>query len=177
MNKFKIFTLLIMLSISLGSCNEKTGQLNEKETTGEIEINDISKEKQAVIAVMRSYKNAIQNLTTDGTYELFTKDATVFEQGKVEGTYKDYINGHLGPELDHFKSFTFSEYEIDVTVNEPYAFTTEIYLYTIVLKEDNAKGTKERTIESKGVATSILEKIDGEWKIIHSHTSFKKMNQ
>ena len=35
--------------------------------------------------------NAIQNLTTDGTFELFTEDATIFEQGKVEGTYKEYI--------------------------------------------------------------------------------------
>ena len=113
----------------------------------------------------------------DGTYELFTEDATVFEQGKVEGTYTDYINGHLGPELGHFKSFTFSDYQIDVTVNLPFAYTTESYLYTIVLKGDEAKGTKERTVESKGVATSVLEKIDGEWKIIHSHTSFKKLNQ
>ncbi|PZD79388.1 nuclear transport factor 2 family protein [Mesonia sp. K7] len=126
---------------------------------------------------MKSYKNAIQNLTTEGTFQLFTQDATVFEQGKVEGTYKDYIDGHLGPELGHFKSFTFSDYQIDVNVSLPYAYTTENYLYTIVLKADEAKGTKERTIESKGVATSILKKIDGDWKIIHSHTSFKKLNQ
>ena len=79
--------------------------------------------------------------------------------------------------MGHFKSFTFSDYEINTTVNLPYAYTTENYLYTIVLKGDEAKGTQERTIESKGVATSILEKINGEWKIIHSHTSFKKLKQ
>jgi len=134
-------------------------------------------EKEAILKVMKSYKDAIHNLTTDGTFELFTQDATIFEQGKVEGTYTEYINGHLGPELSHFKSFTFSDYNIDVNVNLPYAYTTENYLYTIVLKPDEGKGTKERTIRSKGAATSILEKIDGEWKIIHSHTSFKKLNQ
>jgi len=37
------------------------------------------------------------------------------------------------------------------------------------------KKTKARTIESIGVATSILEKINGEWKIINSHSSFKKL--
>ncbi|WP_142785846.1 YybH family protein [Changchengzhania lutea] len=136
---------------------------------------DISIEKQAVLEVMKTYKDAIQNLTTEGTFDLFTPTATVFEQGKIEGTYKDYIDGHLGPELAHFKSFTFSDYEIDATVNLPYAYTTENYLYTIVLKADEEKETEERTIESKGVATSILEKIDGTWKIIHSHSSFKKL--
>tara|TARA_R110001632_G_scaffold137169_7_gene252835 strand:+ start:3273 stop:3758 length:486 start_codon:yes stop_codon:yes gene_type:complete len=137
----------------------------------DVEIDD----DKAVTAVMKSYKDAIQNLTTEGTFELFTPDATVFEQGKVEGTYKDYIAHHLGPELGHFKSFSFSEYEIQTKVNLPYAYAIENYLYTIVLKGDEKKGTKERTINSKGVATSILEKIDGTWKIIHSHTSFKKL--
>jgi ketosteroid isomerase-like protein len=98
-------------------------------------------------------------------------------KGKVEGTYTDYIDNHLGPELGHFKSFTFSDYNVNVSVNLPYAYTTEDYLYTIVLKEDPERGITERTINSKGVATSILQKIDGEWKIIHSHTSFKKLKQ
>jgi hypothetical protein len=126
---------------------------------------------------MKSYKDAIQNLTTDGTFELFTADAKVFEQGKIEGTYKDYIDHHLGPELGHFESFTFSNYNIDANINLPYAFTTETYNYTIVLKGDKAKGIKARTIESIGVATSVLEKIGGVWKIINSHTSFKKIKQ
>ena len=73
------------------------------------------------------------------------------------------------------KSFIFSDYEIQATVNSSYAYTTENYIYTIVLKGNKTKDTKERTIKSKGVATSILQKIDGKWKIIHSHTSFKKL--
>ena len=148
------------------------GQEKNNVPTSVIDIN-----KDAVLQVMKSYKDAIQNLTTDGTFELFTPDATVFEQGKVEGTYEEYINHHLGPELGHFKSFTFSDYNIDITVNLPYAFTTENYLYTIVLKGDESKGKQERTIESKGVATSILKKINGEFKIVHTHSSFKKLKQ
>ena len=100
----------------------------------------------------------------------------VYEQER-EGTYTDYLDNHLDPELGHFKSFTFSDYNVNVSVNLPYAYTTEDYLYTIVLKEDPERGITERTINSKGVATSILQKIDGEWKIIHSHTSFKKLKQ
>ena len=148
------------------------GQEKNNVQTSVIDVN-----KEAVLQVMKSYKDAIQNLTTDGTFELFTPNATVFEQGKVEGTYEDYINHHLGPELGHFKSFTFSDYNIDIIVNLPFAFTTENYLYTIVLKGNESKGKQEQTIESKGVATSILKKINGEFKIIHTHSSFKKLKQ
>ncbi len=173
MKTIKTIFIITTITVLLISCKE---QPKEKEIN-KTEKADLSKEKEVVLSVMKAYKDAIQNLTTEGTFELFTQNATIFEQGKVEGTYKDYIDHHLGPELGHFKSFTFSNYKIDVTVNLPYAFTTENYLYTIVLKGNKAKATKERTIESKGVATSVLEKIDGEWKIIHSHTSFKKIKQ
>ena len=113
---------------------------------------------EAVIAVMKTYKDAIQNLTSE-----------VFESGGVEGTYAHYIEHHLGPELGEFKSFAFSDYEIDAKVDSPYAFTTETYIYTIVLNP-NDKG-ETRTIRKKGVATSVLKKMDGEWKIIKTHTS------
>jgi len=134
-----------------------------------------NEDKEAVLSVMKTYKNALQNLTTEGTFDLFTEDAIVFEQGKTEGTYKDYIEHHLGPELGHFKSFTFSDYTINAVVNLPYAYATESYKYTIVLKADETKGTQEKTIKSKGVSTSILEKKNGNWKIIHSHSSFRKL--
>ena len=130
---------------------------------------DTNAEKDAVLTVMKSYKNALQNLTTDGTFELFTEDSEVFESGGVEGTYSHYIEHHLGPELGHFEKFEFSDYEIDIKVDVPYAFTTETYVYTIVLNPDD-KGNS-RTIKKKGVATSLLKKIDGKWKIIKTHSS------
>ena len=126
-------------------------------------------DENAVIKVMKSYKDALQKLTTEGTFELFAENSRVFESGGVEGTFKHYIEHHLGPELGHFDSFTFSDYKIDVEVDGPYAFTTETYIYTIVLKPDD--NGKKRTISKKGVATSILKKIDGQWKIIKTHSS------
>jgi len=128
-----------------------------------------STEKQAVLNLMKLYKNTLQNLKKEGTFELFAKDSEVFESGGVEGTYSNYIEHHLGPELGHFKKFEFSDYEINVQVDTPYAFTTETYVYTIVLKPDD-KGNM-RTIKKKGVATSILKKNEGQWKIIRTHSS------
>lgn len=141
--------------------------------TGIAQEKNIEPEKEAVLKVMKTYKDALQNLTTEGTFDLFTKDSEVFESGGAEGTYTHYIEHHLGPELDHFKKFEFSDYGIDVKVDEPYAFTTENYVYTIVLQPDD-KGNS-RTIEKKGVATSILKKIDGKWKIIKTHSSSRNI--
>ena len=69
-------------------------------------------DKEAVLKVMKSYKDALQNLTTEGTFELFTKDSEVFESGGVEGSYANYIEHHLGPELGHFKKFEFSDWNL-----------------------------------------------------------------
>lgn len=87
-----------------------------------------NKETEAVLSVMKSYKDALQNLTTEGTFELFAEDSQVFESGGVEGTYAHYIEHHLGPELGHFEKFEFSDYEIDVQVDGIYAFTTETFI-------------------------------------------------
>ena len=138
-------------------------------TTSQVYCQNAKKEKEAVLKVMKSYKEALQNLTTEGTYELFASDSEVFESGGVEGSYAHYIEHHLGPELEHFKKFDFSDYQIDVEVDLPYAFTTETYIYTIVLNP-NDKG-EGRTIKKKGVATSILKRVDGKWQIIKTHSS------
>ena len=128
-------------------------------------------EKKEVIIVMKNYEDAIQNLSTEGTMDLFTKEAPVFESGGSEGTYKNYVAHHLGPELGHFNSFLFTNYKIDVDVALPFAFVTETYIYTIDLKANKKRGTKARIIKKKGVATSILKKIKGKWKITKTHSS------
>ena len=126
---------------------------------------ELDEEVNAIKGQMKKYKETLESLDVTESFALFTEDSQVLEQGKIEGTYRDYIANHIGPELGHFSSFTFSEYEIEVILNLPYAFTTESYVYNIVLKDD------DRKIDRKATATSILEKIDGEWKITKTHSS------
>ena len=122
-------------------------------------------EKKAVEQVLKAYKDGIEKLSTEGLSDLFTKNSEVFESGGVEGNFAHYLEHHLGPELGHFKSFDFSDHKIETKIDLPYAFTTETYIYTIVLEEG------DRTIQRKGVATSVLKKVDGNWKIMKTHTS------
>lgn len=161
MKNFKrLFLLLfVILIFASGNAQEKT----------------IASEKEAVVLTLKKYKDALQNLSTEGTFDLFTDDSAVFEQGGAEGTYKNYIAHHLGPELGHFEKFNFSDYTIEAEISIPYAFTTETYVYTIVLKPKDGK--EARTINKKGVATSVLKKIDGEWKIVKTHSSSRDIKK
>ncbi len=125
-------------------------------------------DKEAVKTVLNNYKKAIEKLDTTGVVNLFVKDSKVFEQAKDEGTIGHYLQHHLGPELKEFKSFSFSDYKVDVTIAGEYAFSTETYIYTIILAKDG------REIKSQGVATSVLRKTKDGWKIVQTHSSFRK---
>ncbi|MBI1781295.1 MAG: nuclear transport factor 2 family protein [Sphingobacteriales bacterium] len=127
-----------------------------------------NKDADAVKTVLKSYSTAIEKLDTTGITNLFVKNSSIYEAGSSEGTIGHYLEHHLGPELKEFKSFTFSDYKVEVTVTGEYAFSTETYIYTIVL----AKDAKE--IKSKGVATSVLKKNSEGWKIVSTHSSFRK---
>tara|TARA_R110001583_G_scaffold54108_2_gene166158 strand:- start:184 stop:690 length:507 start_codon:yes stop_codon:yes gene_type:complete len=164
MNILKSISTIFIFTLVLTSCNPAA----KTETT--IPSN-VAAEKEAVKTVLKSYKDAIQSLNAEATLNLFTQDSQVFESGGSEGTYTNYLAHHLGPELDHFNSFIFSDYNVSVLVDLPYAFTTETYIYTIDLKANEEKGRAAQLITKKGVATSVLRKTDGAWKIMKTHSS------
>lgn len=113
---------------------------------------------------LEAYSSGIENLDDTNMQRLFTDDALVFENGKAEGTFENYLAHHLGPELKEFESFTFSNETIDISVIGETAIASESYTYTIVLKDG-------RTIERQGVATAVLVKRGESWKIAQYHSS------
>ena len=123
---------------------------------------------EAVKVVLKQYKDAIEKLDVTGTENLFTADSKIYESGGSEGSYAHYLEHHLGPEFKEFTSFKYSDYKVEVQIDGKYAFTTETYNYTIILAKDNSE------VKRKGVATSVLKKGKGEWKIMISHNSSRK---
>lgn len=127
-----------------------------------------SVDEVAIRSVLSQYKGAIERLDATGTEALFTTDSTVFETGGVEGSYTNYLAKHLGPELGHFKSFKFSDYKVDVHLLGPAAaHAIETYKYRIEPKSGEV-------VERLGVATSVLKKENGRWKIAMMHNSGRK---
>lgn len=124
-------------------------------------------DEAAVRAVLSQYKSAIERLDATGTEGLFTADSSVFETGGVEGSYANYLAHHLGPELKAFKAFKFSDYKTDIRFEGPVALATETYNYRIETKSGEIA-------ERRGVATSVLKKVGGQWKILSMHNSARK---
>ncbi len=87
-----------------------------------------------------------------------------FENGKAEGTFAQYMEHHLGPELGEITEFTFTNPTVNVRMVGHVAFGHETYRYRIAL-------TDGRVIERDGVATSVLTHKDGAWKIVQYHSS------
>ncbi|MFC4233336.1 nuclear transport factor 2 family protein [Parasediminibacterium paludis] len=127
-----------------------------------------NKNIEAVKNVLKQYNSAVEKLDVTGTEKWFSADSKMYESGGSEGSYAHYLEHHLAPELKEFKSFTYSNYKVEVQVEGSYAFTTETYNYSIVLLKDNSE------VKRKGIATSVLKKIKGEWKIMISHNSSRK---
>ena len=121
----------------------------------------------AVRAILSEYQAAIERLDATGTERLFTADSMIFETGGVEGNYRNYLTHHLGPELKAFKTFGFSDYKVSVRFEGPVALATETYNYRIETK-------KGEIAERRGVATSVLKKVGGQWKILSMHNSARK---
>ena len=125
-------------------------------------------ERTSVQAVLSQYKAAIERLDARGTEQLFAAQSAIFETGGTEGTYANYLAHHLGPELHEFKSFKFSDYKVDVQLLGPTAaHAIETYKYRIETKSGEV-------VERLGVATSVLKKENGRWKIIMMHNSGRK---
>ncbi|MBP2274631.1 YybH family protein [Sphingomonas sp. PL20] len=122
---------------------------------------------KAVEAVLSEYKAAIEKLDATGTERLFATDSQIFETGGSEGTYATYLAHHLGPELAAFKSFKFSDYKVTVRFEGPVALATESYRFRI---EPKTGAVAERL----GVATSVLRRVGGNWKIVSMHNSGRK---
>lgn len=122
----------------------------------------------AIKSVLAQYQTAIERLDARGTERLFTADSLIFETGGAEGTYANYLSHHLGPELGEFKSFKFSDYKIDVRLlGSAAALATESYTYRIETK-------KGEVAERLGVATSVLTKENGQWKVLMMHNSGRR---
>lgn len=128
-----------------------------------------SSDDDAVRSVLGAYNQALTSLDAAKAQDLFTADSAVFESGGVEGTFAHYLEHHIGPELAEFKEFSFREYTVEVRLELPLALTTESYIYRIVLKADG------KVIEKRAVTTSVLKKLNGDWKIVQTHTSSRNL--
>ncbi len=92
-----------------------------------------------------------------------SEDVTVFESGHANYGWTDYRNSHLAPELKEFKNTKYAFSDLKVKVDGKTAWAT--FKYTI---SGDANG---KHFDGGGLGTAVLEKRDGQWRIVHWHSS------
>jgi uncharacterized protein (TIGR02246 family) len=101
---------------------------------------------------------------------MYHADVTIFEGAGINRGWVDYRDNHLGPELRNFQDLQFAHSNIVVhALGDSSAYVTADY--TIKYK------TGERSVDSGGIATHILVREQGAWKIRHSHTAARRTPQ
>ena len=116
---------------------------------------------------LASYDEAFNAKDLDKLATFYHPEVTIFEGGGINRGWTDYRDHHLGPELEDFEGLKWGHTDVRATLlsAESAYVTAEYYLKARY---------KERDIDATGLATLVLVKKEGRWKIRHSHTSSRR---
>jgi ketosteroid isomerase-like protein len=91
----------------------------------------------------------------------------VFESGHANYGWTDYRDHHLGPEMGEMKNTKYAFSDIKIHLAGKTAWAT--FKYTI--SADVTDNGKPRHVDGAGLGTAVLENRDGQWRIVHWHSS------
>lgn len=113
------------------------------------------------------YDAAFNARDIDKLGTLYHRDVTIFEGAGVNRGWVDYRDNHLGPELKMFQNLQYGHSNIVVhLLGTTAAYVTADYAIKYT--------AGERNVDSGGIATHVLVKEDGQWKIRHSMTAARR---
>lgn len=119
-------------------------------------------------ALLKSASSFAQNDMAAAT-QVWANDEslTVFESGHANYGWADYRDNHLGPEMREMKNTAYAFSDIKIHLAGKTAWAT--FKYTIAA--DVTENGKARHVDGGGLGTAILEQRDGQWRIVHWHSS------
>ncbi len=120
-----------------------------------------------VLAFFKAYDAAFNARDIDKLATLYHPDVTIFEGAGINRGWADYRDNHLGPELKSFQDLAWAHSNIVVhMLGESAAYVTADY--SIKYKSG------ERSVDGGGIATHVLVREQGQWKIRHSMTASRR---
>ncbi|PCI54464.1 MAG: hypothetical protein COB36_09865 [Alphaproteobacteria bacterium] len=87
----------------------------------------------------------------------------IIEGAGVNHGWEDYRDHHLAPELAAFENFSYRYFAIEPQVRGDTAYSA--FRYELIADVESGH------IEIEGRGTAILERMNGRWRIVHTHTS------
>ncbi len=149
----KVLAVLVLASLALIPTNVLA------QTNDEAAVRDV---------LLRSASSFTKNDLAEAT-KVWANDEslTIFESGHANYGWADYRDNHLVPEMGEMKNtkYEFSDLKIHLAAKTAWATLK----YTIAA--DVLDNGKPRHVDGGGLGTAILEKRDGQWRIVHWHSS------
>ncbi len=123
---------------------------------------------KAVSEVLQQEAAAFEKGDIEALNKFWANDewVSVFESGGADIGWANYRDHHLIPEMKELKNTKHTLSDIRVRVAGKTAWATFKYLL--------AGDLKERHIDVNGLGTAILEERNGQWLIVHRHTSARR---
>lgn len=127
-----------------------------------------SPDEQLVRTVIEALAAQSQAKNIAALDTLYAPDAWVriVEGAGVNRGWADYRDHHLAPELRDFQNFRYRYYEIEPQVRGTVAWAS--FRYELIAD------TPQGRVEVDGRGTAVLEKREGRWLVVHTHTSGRR---
>ena len=128
-------------------------------------------------AILREIIEAVRVgwLNADGTpfrkHFLDYEGARYFEGGGQNTGLTDLIEHHVEPEADAFENFSLDFSNIETHIETGFAWALVDTEIKATIKRDG------RVIHNKGRGTYLFRKVDGEWKIVHTHSASRPVRK
>lgn len=137
-------------------------------TTAQSTPSPSQNEAEAVRKVLLDNARAFEKGDLAALERLWANDEnlTVFESGQINTGWIDYRDHHLKPELKELKEVWYSLSNLHVHPTGTTAWAT--FEYAI------SGTTGKELFQGGGLGTAILEKREGQWRIVHWHSSNKR---
>ncbi len=124
------------------------------------------------VAVASAYLDAMESSDLDRAENLFSVTSSVFESGGVEGSWQDYRQHHIGPELDQIVTFVLTRSDPESQTSED--GTMSFVAWPIAYKIELADG---RLVNSRGTVSFVLVREAEHYRIRHLHWSSRPERQ
>ncbi len=93
------------------------------------------------------------------------EDARYIESGGQDAGLTHLIEHHVVPESDSFDNFEVTFSNIETHIEGDFAWAVADFEYKATVKRD------QREIHSRGYESFLFRRVDGNWMIIHTHSS------
>lgn len=155
----KKHSIIYLASIFLVACGEMTSNAIGNEQSS----NQGNEATKPALDIVNAFHTALAAGDAKQALALLANDVLIYEGGGAEKSKAEYASHHLDADMAFLKGVKQSSIANSVQVRGDVAW---------VMNQGKTIGTyKDKAIDSASTETMVLQRISGEWKIVHIHWS------